>query len=79
MLFVQYLLSLSKATFSSVLQTMVVYSCLERCPYRERCPHRERALVGGHRFRPNFGRVKFGIFVFSSFYFYAAVQWIHVW
>ena len=76
MLFVQYLLSaLSKATTRSLpcYKRMVVYSCLERCPYRE------RALVGGHRFRPNFGRVKFGIFVCSSFYFYAAVQWIHVW
>ena len=41
--------------FLFVLRTIVVYSCLELCPYLERCPclSLKRALVGGRRFRPS--------------------------
>ena len=49
-------------TFSPVLRTIVVYSCLERCPYLERCACLKRAPVGGSRFRPRvavFGGCRF--------------------
>ena len=40
----------------------------------------ERALVGGRRSRPTFGRLEF-VFFFTSaiFHFYAIVEWTHVW
>ena len=49
-------------TYPSVLRTIVVHSCLERCPYLECAP------VGGCRFRPNLGRMELGIFLFFHFF-----------
>ena len=43
-------------TFSFVLRTIVVYSCLERCP----CPSRTRSCW----FRPTFGRLEFVFFFY---------------
>ena len=57
-------------TFSPVLRTIVVYSCLERCPYLERCACLKRAPVGGSRFRHKFLTYEIlGNFQFVSFYF----------
>ena len=40
------------------------------------CVSLKRAPVGGRRFRPKFGRMKFAMFIFCSFLLFL---WIHVW